>query len=67
MKLTVKTLQGAKFMVEADPSFTILHVKELCAKEKDSDASLIKLIHSGKVLANESTVEASGLDEKVRT
>ena len=39
MKLTIKTLQGAKFEVEAEPSSTILNVKELCAKEKDVSVS----------------------------
>ena len=92
MKLTIKTLQGAKFEVDAEPSSSIMSVKELCAKEKEvsfdsggrpemsrgknhksqfsltrhsqSDASQIKLIHSGKVLADDATVEGSGVTEK---
>lgn len=64
MNLTIKTLQGAKFQVAAEPADTVLSVKEKCAQTKESEAELIKLIHSGKVLKDDQTIEGANIQEK---
>lgn len=64
MKLTVKTLKGEKFPVEAEPSSTIAQVKGLIeAAKKELPAATMKLIHSGKVLKDEDTIESCNIKE----
>lgn len=58
MQLTVKTLKGSKFQVDAEPSNTIAQVKGLIeASKSDLPAAGMKLIHSGKVLKDDDTIE----------
>mmetsp|Transcript_17393 Transcript_17393/g.47980 ORF Transcript_17393/g.47980 Transcript_17393/m.47980 type:complete len:475 (+) Transcript_17393:163-1587(+) len=62
MKLTVKTLKGSKFEIDCEPTNTVLEVKEIIeSTQSDMPASNMKLIHSGKILKNESTVEGCGI------
>lgn len=54
MKLTVKTLKGEKFVVDANPSNTVAEVKQIIEASKSHlRAESMKLIHSGIVLKND--------------
>ncbi|KAL8986109.1 MAG: hypothetical protein Q9205_000359 [Flavoplaca limonia] len=64
MKLTFKDLKQTKFEVEAEPSETIGSLKEKISKEKGWEASLLKLIYSGKILQDASTIESYSIEEK---
>ncbi|GAX23632.1 UV excision repair protein RAD23 [Fistulifera solaris] len=62
MKLTVKTLKGAKFDVEVEETHTVQEAKSAIEKEKpELVASTLKLIHSGKVLKDEDTIASCGI------
>lgn len=62
MKLTVKTLKGGKFEVEVEPSNSIAEVKTIIEKSNaELPAASLKLIHSGKVLKDDQTIEACGI------
>lgn len=57
MQLTVKTLKGGKFVVNAEPTNTILEVKGLIEQtNSELPAANMKLIYSGKVLKDTDTV-----------
>ncbi|KAI5819952.1 XPC-binding domain-containing protein [Pyronema omphalodes] len=68
MKLTFKDLKQQKFTLDAEPSDTIAQVKEKIFKHKEDskewDPSLQKLIYSGKILADDKTVEFYKVEEK---
>lgn len=58
MKLTVKTLKGGKFQVDAEPSKTVAEVKTIIeAAKSELPAANMKLIHSGKVLKDDDTID----------
>ncbi|CAB9505116.1 Probable ubiquitin receptor [Seminavis robusta] len=58
MKLLVKTLKGEKFHVECEPTHVVSEVKAIVEKAKPELAgSTMKLIHSGRVLKDDSKVE----------
>jgi len=62
MKLTVKTLKGSKFGVECETTHTVREVKGIIElTNSDLLASNLKLIHSGKVLKDDATVESCGI------
>ncbi|KAH7339476.1 hypothetical protein B0J17DRAFT_751980 [Rhizoctonia solani] len=64
MKITFKTLQQKQFQVDAEPSDTVLQLKQ---KVKDAQGHLVeqqKLIYSGKILGDDKTVESLGIKEK---
>lgn len=62
MKLTVKTLKGGKFEVECEPSNTVVEVKGIIESTKtDLTAANMKLIHSGKVLKDDYSIESCGI------
>lgn len=64
MKLTVKTLKGSKFVVDCEPSNTVLEVKGIIeSTNSDLPASNLKLIHSGKVLKDVTTIESCGIKQ----
>jgi len=64
MKLTVKTLKGSKFVLECEASQTVLEVKAIIeSTNSDLPASSMKLIHSGKVLKDEPTIESCGIKQ----
>lgn len=59
MKLTIKTLKGGKFEVEAEASNTVSEVKAIIETAKSEfPADGMKLIHSGKVLKDDVTIES---------
>lgn len=62
MKLTVKTLKGGKFEVDCEPLSTISQVKGIIEQSNaELPAAAMKLIHSGKVLKDDQTVESCGI------
>jgi len=62
MKLTVKTLKGGKFTVECEPAQTVSEVKTIIeSTNAELPASNLKLIHSGKVLKDDSVIESCGI------
>ncbi|KAK5941712.1 UV excision repair protein rad23 [Knufia obscura] len=64
MKLNFRDLKQQKFTIDAEPSDTVLQVKEKIAADKGWEASTQKLIYSGKILADANTVESYKIDEK---
>mmetsp|Transcript_52018 Transcript_52018/g.77082 ORF Transcript_52018/g.77082 Transcript_52018/m.77082 type:complete len:448 (+) Transcript_52018:142-1485(+) len=62
MKLTVKTLKGGKFTVDAEPTNTVADIKGIIETIKEElPAANMKLIHSGKVLKDDVTIEACNI------
>jgi len=62
MQLTVKTLKGEKFVVEAEPSNTVAQVKTIIETSKpELPAANMKLIHSGKVLKDDDSIESCNI------
>mmetsp|Transcript_19164 Transcript_19164/g.22077 ORF Transcript_19164/g.22077 Transcript_19164/m.22077 type:complete len:456 (+) Transcript_19164:127-1494(+) len=62
MKITVKTLKGEKFIVDAEPSNSVAEVKGIVEKAKaELPAANMKLIHSGKVLKDDATIESCNI------
>ncbi|KAI9782011.1 MAG: hypothetical protein M1816_002120 [Peltula sp. TS41687] len=64
MKLTFKDLKQQKFVIEAEPTETILQIKEKIATEKGWEAGQQKLIYSGKILQDQNTVASYNIEEK---
>lgn len=64
MKLTFKDLKQQKFVIEAEPSETVLQVKEKISGEKGWEAGQQKLIYSGKILKDADTIESYNVEEK---
>ena len=64
MKLSVKTLKGDLFHIEAEGTDTVLNLKEKIATlYEEYPADRQKLIHGGKVLKDTETVTEKGLTE----
>lgn len=63
MKLSIKTLQGKTFSLEMDVSCTIAQVKAAIETSQGFEAANQKLIHSGKVLKDDTTLEAANVTE----
>lgn len=62
MKLTVKTLKGEKFTVDAELSNTVAEVKVLIEAAKPAlSAATMRLIHSGKILKDDDIIEACNI------
>ncbi|EMR08195.1 UV excision repair protein Rad23 [Pneumocystis murina B123] len=65
MKLTFKNLNQQKFVIEdVDPMNTILQVKEKIQEVQGHDSKCQKLVYSGKILADDKTVESYNIKEK---
>ncbi|KXS19213.1 UV excision repair protein Rad23 [Gonapodya prolifera JEL478] len=64
MKLTFKTLQQKQFTIEADPTDKISDVKAKIEQTQGHPVAAQKLIFSGKVLADDQTVESYKIQEK---
>ncbi|KAL8659090.1 MAG: hypothetical protein Q9226_000618 [Calogaya cf. arnoldii] len=64
MKLHFRDLKQNKFDIEAEPSETVGVLKEEISKEKGWEASSLKLIYSGKILADANTIESYSIEEK---
>jgi len=64
MKITIKTIKGEHFQIDIETTDTILEVKgKVAAERPDFSVDRQKLIHSGKVLKDASTVAESGFKE----
>ena len=65
MNLTIKSLKGEKFTVEAEGSATVANVKASIEslKGESCPADGMKLIVSGKVLKDSDTIEGAGVKE----
>jgi len=63
MKLTIKTLSQQQFTIESDPEESILQVKQKIAKDQGHPADWQKLIHSGKVLDDNTKVSQYNIQE----
>lgn len=66
MKLSVKTLKGSRFEVIVEPSHTVMAVKKTIEEAQGKDSypwSQQLLIHSGRVLKDESTLEENNIKE----
>lgn len=62
MQLTVKTLKGEKFVVNAEPTNTVAEVKTIIeAAKAELPAGNMKLIHSGKVLKDTDSIESCNI------
>ncbi|PWN18101.1 UV excision repair protein Rad23 [Microstroma glucosiphilum] len=64
MKLTVKSLQGGNFSLDAEPTDTIGSIKAKITTEKGHPAENQKIIYSGKILTDDQTVQACNVTEK---
>ncbi|URD98006.1 DNA repair protein [Musa troglodytarum] len=66
MKLTVKTLKGTHFEIRVQPNDTIIAVKKNIEQEQGKDSypwGQQLLIHNGKVLKDETTLEENKVNE----
>uniref|UniRef100_K3WIJ7 UV excision repair protein RAD23 n=1 Tax=Globisporangium ultimum (strain ATCC 200006 / CBS 805.95 / DAOM BR144) TaxID=431595 RepID=K3WIJ7_GLOUD len=63
MKLTVKTLQGVAFSIDAEPTDTVASVKATIEAQQSFPVSQQKLIHAGKVLKDESPLSEYNVKE----
>ncbi|CAI5756693.1 unnamed protein product [Candida verbasci] len=63
MKIVFKDFKKQVIPIELELNDTVLKAKELLGKEKDVEASQIKLVYSGKVLIDEKTLEESKIKE----
>ncbi|KUI59535.1 UV excision repair protein rhp23 [Cytospora mali] len=64
MKVTFKDLKQQKFVIDCEPTDLISTVKQKISDEKGWDPKLQKLIHAGKILKDEDTVESYKIEEK---
>lgn len=64
MKITFKDLKQNKFVIEAEPSETIGELKSKIQADKGWEVPQQKLIYSGKILQDASTVESYNIEEK---
>lgn len=64
MKISIKTLKGDLFQVEAELTDSVLALKEKIAADKaDFEVDRQKLIHAGKVLKDTSVISELGIAE----
>ncbi|KAL0751497.1 hypothetical protein Bca101_033500 [Brassica carinata] len=64
MKIFVKTLKGARFEIQVKPDDSVADVKKNIEKVLGVTAAEQMLIHKGKVLKDETTLEANNVSEK---
>ena len=64
MKLTVKTLQQKTFYIESLEQDNVLDLKKKIQESQGFSTELQKLIHSGKILNDESMVKDLNIQEK---
>ena len=64
MKLTVKTLQQKTFTIESQDQDTVLDLKKKIQESQGFSFELQKLIHSGKILSDDSLVKDLNIQEK---
>ncbi|CAI5738768.1 unnamed protein product [Peronospora destructor] len=63
MKLTIKTLQGVAFSLDAELTDAVLAVKRKIEEMQQFPVSQQKLIHAGKVLKDDSTLAEYNVKE----
>jgi ubiquilin len=63
MKVQIRGSQGVNFQVEIGDSATILDLKNSIAKTRSLDAASIRLIYSGKILADDKELSFYGITE----
>ncbi|KAG7191814.1 uncharacterized protein KQ657_002779 [Scheffersomyces spartinae] len=63
MQIVLKDFKKLKIPIDAEPSETVLNVKEKLGAEKDCEPSQLKLVYSGKVLQDEKTLEEIKIKE----
>ncbi|KAJ7703274.1 hypothetical protein B0H17DRAFT_1194472 [Mycena rosella] len=64
MKVTVKTTQQKVFQIDAEPADTVAILKEKIKDAQGHPTAIQKIIYSGKVLADDKTIESCGIKEK---
>ncbi|KAG8918067.1 hypothetical protein FRC01_002059 [Tulasnella sp. 417] len=64
LSITVKTLQQKQFKVEAELSDTVAQLKQKIEATNGAPVANQKLVFSGKILADEKTVEECNIKEK---
>jgi len=64
MRLTFKTVQQQTFTVDAEPSDTVLMLKEKINASQGHPVASQKIIYSGKILPDAKTVESCAIKEK---
>ncbi|KAM3588884.1 UV excision repair protein rad23 [Umbelopsis sp. WA50703] len=64
MKLTFKTLQQKQFQLDVDGTSTVADVKKQIEETQGHPITTQKLIYSGKILADDNTVESYNISEK---
>ena len=57
MLITIKTLAGRKISLDFEPGQKIMEIKESLQEKEGIPKDQIRLIYSGKVLNEESTIE----------
>ena len=57
MLITIKTLAGRKISLDFEPTQKIYEIKETLQEKEGIPKDQIRLIYSGKVLAEESKIE----------
>ncbi|KAG2176300.1 hypothetical protein INT43_005534 [Umbelopsis isabellina] len=64
MKLTFKTLQQKQFQLDVDGASTVADLKKKIEETQGHPVETQKLIYSGKILADDNTVESYNISEK---
>jgi len=64
MKITVKTLQQKVFQIDAEPNNTVGDLKNSIQESQGHLVDSQKIIYSGKILADEKTIESLNIKEK---
>ncbi|KAG6849455.1 hypothetical protein H0H93_008298 [Arthromyces matolae] len=64
MKITIKTTQQKIFHIDVDGSDTVGILKQKIQETQKHDVASQKIIYSGKVLADDKTIESCGIKEK---
>jgi len=64
MKIQIKTLKSEKYELEVKADETVIEIKEKIQTELGlGEASMMSLIHHGKILKNEQSAEDAGFKE----
>jgi len=64
MKIQIKTLKSKKYEIEVKADETVEEIKQKIEKNLElGDASMMSLIHHGKILKNEQTAKDAGIKE----
>ncbi|TFK44640.1 hypothetical protein BDQ12DRAFT_702061 [Crucibulum laeve] len=64
MKVTVKTTQQKVFQIDVEGSETVGDLKSKIQESQGHPAGVQKIIYSGKILADDKTIESCGIKEK---